>query len=88
MDTGTLNRYTQGRAAQDLRQLVGNQTIDGVTPEQRYESYAGLLGNTGSYGGGLSRSQLFALKRQQDSQRKARAREAGSSTGTIADYLR
>jgi hypothetical protein len=87
MDTGTLNRYTQGRAAQDLRQLVGNQTIDGVTPEQRYESYAGLLGNTGSYGGGLSRSQLFALKRQQDSQRKA-APEAGSTTGTIADYLR
>jgi hypothetical protein len=86
MDTGTLNRYTQGRAAQDLRQLVGNQTIDGVTPEQRYESYAGLLGNTGSYGGGLSRSQLFALKRQQDSQRKA-APEAGSTTGTIADYL-
>jgi hypothetical protein len=86
MDTGTLNRYTQGRAAQDLRQLVGNQTIDGITPEQRYESYAGLLGNTGSYGGGLSRSQLFALKRQQDSQRRA-APEAGSTTGTIADYL-
>jgi hypothetical protein len=86
MDTGTLNRYTQGRAAQDLRQLVGNQTIDGITPEQRYESYAGLLGNTGSYGGGLSRSQLFALKRQQDSQ-QARARQE-ESTGTIADYLR
>jgi hypothetical protein len=86
MNTGTLNRYTQGRAAQDLRQLVGNQTIDGVTPEQRYESYAGLLGNTGSYGGGLSRSQLFALKRQQDSQ-QARARQE-DSTGTIADYLR
>jgi hypothetical protein len=34
----------------------------------------------------LSRSQLFALKRQQDSQRKA-APEAGSTTGTIADYL-
>jgi hypothetical protein len=86
MNTNTLNRYTQGRAAQDLRQLVGNQTIDGVTPEQRYESYAGLLGNTGSYGGGLSRSQLFALKRQQDSQ-QARARQE-DSTGTIADYLR
>jgi hypothetical protein len=86
MDTGTLNRYTQGRAAQDLRQLVGNQTIDGITPEQRYESYAGFLGNTGSYGGGLSRSQLYALARQQDSQRKA-APEAGSTTGTIADYL-
>jgi hypothetical protein len=86
MDTGTLNRYTQGRAAQDLRQLVGNQTIDGITPEQRYESYAGLLGNTGSYGGGLSRSQLFALKRQQDSQ-QARAPQE-DSTGTISDYLR
>jgi hypothetical protein len=85
MDTGTLNRYTQGRAAQDLRQLVGNQTIDGVTPEQRYQSYAGLLGNTGSYGGGLSRSQLFALKRQQDSQ-QARAKQE-ENTGTIAEYL-
>jgi hypothetical protein len=85
MNTNTLNRYTQGRAAQDLRQLVGNQTIDGVTPEQRYQSYAGLLGNTGSYGGGLSRSQLFALKRQQDSQ-QARAKQE-ENTGTIADYL-
>jgi hypothetical protein len=85
MNTGTLNRYTQGRAAQDLRQLVGNQTIDGVTPEQRYQSYAGLLGNTGSYGGGLSRSQLYALKRQQDSQ-QARAKQE-ENTGTIAEYL-
>jgi hypothetical protein len=85
MNTNTLNRYTQGRAAQDLRQLVGNQTIDGVTPEQRYQSYAGLLGNTGSYGGGLSRSQLYALKRQQDSQ-QARAKQE-ENTGTIADYL-
>jgi hypothetical protein len=85
MNTNTLNRYTQGRAAQDLRQLVGNQTIDGVTPEQRYQSYAGLLGNTGSYGGGLSRSQLFALKRQQDSQ-QARAKQE-ENTGTIAEYL-
>jgi hypothetical protein len=85
MNTNTLNRYTQGRAAQDLRQLVGNQTIDGVTPEQRYQSYAGLLGNTGSYGGGLSRSQLYALKRQQDSQ-QARAKQE-ENTGTIAEYL-
>ena len=69
MDTGTLKRYTQGRAAQDLRQLVGNQTIDGVTPQQRYESFEGLLGNTGSYGGGLSRSQLFGLMQQQADQR-------------------
>lgn len=69
MSTGTLGRYTQGRAAQDLRQLVGNQTIDGVTPQQRYESFEGLLGNTGSYGGGLSRSQLFALMQQQADQR-------------------
>jgi hypothetical protein len=85
MNTNTLNRYTQGRAAQDLRQLVGNQTIDGVTPEQRYQSYAGLLGNTGSYGGGLSRSQLYALTRQQDSQ-QARAKQE-ENTGTIAEYL-
>ena len=80
MDTGTLNRYTQGRSAQDLRQLTG----------ANYDQYSGLLNRTGSYGGGLSRSQLYALMRQQDSQRQA-APEAGAgdaTTGTISDYLR
>ena len=80
MDTNTLNRYTQGRSAQDLRQLTGGD-------QERYDRYSGLLNNTGSYGGGLSRSQLYALTRQQDSQQKA-APEAGSTTGTISDYLR
>lgn len=79
MDTGTLNRYTQGRAAQDLRQLTGDN----------YDQYSSLLNRTGSYGGGLSRSQLFALTRQQDSQRRAAERENAAPTrGTIADYLR
>jgi hypothetical protein len=81
MDTGTLNRYTQGRAAQDLRQLSG----------ANYDQYSGLLNRTGSYGGGLSRSQLYALMRQQDSQKTPAGQEGGTTaptTGTIADYLR
>ncbi|MDC1426879.1 hypothetical protein N8339_07895, partial [Gammaproteobacteria bacterium] len=79
MDTNTLNRYTQGRSAQDLRQLTG----------ANYDNYANLLNRTGSYGGGLSRSQLYALTRQQDSQRRAAEREESTgTTGTIADYLR
>ncbi len=61
MSTGTLGRYTQGRAAQDLRQLVGGN-------EEAYQAFAPLLSQTGSYGGGLSRSQLFALMQQQASQ--------------------
>jgi len=61
MDTGTLGRYTQGRAAQDLRQLVGGN-------EEAYQAFAPLLSQTGSYGGGLSRSQLFALMQQQANQ--------------------
>jgi len=79
MDTGTLNRYTRGRSAQDLRQLVGGD-------QARYDQYSGLLNNRGSYGGGLSRSQLYALTRQQDSQRRATG--VSASTGTISDYLR
>jgi len=61
MSTGTLGRYTQGRAAQDLRQLVGGN-------EEAYQAFAPLLSQTGSYGGGLSRSQLFALMQQQANQ--------------------
>ena len=61
MDTGTLNRFTQGRAAQDLRQLTGGN-------EEAYQAFAPLLSQTGSYGGGLSRSQLFALMQQQANQ--------------------
>lgn len=78
MDTGTLNRYTQGRSAQDLRQLTG----------ANYDQYSGLLNRTGSYGGGLSRSQLYALMRQQDSQRQAAPEAGDATTGTISDYLR
>jgi len=61
MSTDTLNRYTRGRAAQDLRQLVGGN-------EEAYRAFEPLLSQTGSYGGGLSRSQLFALMQQQASQ--------------------
>lgn len=61
MSTDTLRRYTQGRAAQDLRQLVGGN-------EEAYRAFEPLLSQTGSYGGGLSRSQLYALMRQQASQ--------------------
>ena len=81
MDTNTLNRYTQGRSAQDLRQLTG----------ANYDQYSGLLNRTGSYGGGLSRSQLYALTRQQDSQRPREEQGAGQGattrTGTIQDYI-
>jgi len=62
MSTGTLGRYTQGRAAQDLRQLVGGN-------EEAYRAFEPLLSQTGSYGGGLSRSQLFGLMQQQADQR-------------------
>lgn len=58
LSTDTLGRYTQGRAAQDLRQLVGGN-------EEAYQAFSPLLSQTGSYGGGLSRSQLYALMRQQ-----------------------
>ena len=76
MDTGTLNRYTQGRAAQDLRQLSG----------ANYDRYADLLNRTGSYGGGLSRSQLFALMRQQDSMRREAEREEGTADTEQVPY--
>jgi len=62
MSTDTLNRYTRGRAAQDLRQLVGGN-------EEAYRAFEPLLSQIGSYGGGLSRSQLFALMQQQASQK-------------------
>ena len=61
MSTDTLRRYTQGRAAQDLRQLVGGN-------EEAYRAFEPLLSQTGSYGGGLSRSQLFGLMQQQANQ--------------------
>ena len=77
MDTGTLNRYTQGRAAQDLRQLTG----------ANYDKYADLLNRTGSYGGGLSRSQLYALTRQQDSQSRADEGEEAADTEAVTYSL-
>ncbi len=76
MDTGTLNRYTQGRAAQDLRQLSGGN----------YDNYVDLLNRTGSYGGGLSRSQLYALMRQQDSMRREAEREEGAADTEEVPY--
>ena len=61
LSTEDLRRYNQGRAAQDLRQLVGGN-------EEAYRAFEPLLSQTGSYGGGLSRSQLFALMQQQANQ--------------------
>ena len=100
MSTDQLNRYTRGRAAQDLRQLLGPDTaipmgVDGGY-QTKYQQYAPLLDRTGSYGGGLSRSQLYALMRQEQAREARAAADAGAGaftpgqatrTGTIADYI-
>jgi hypothetical protein len=86
MPTSQLNRYTRGRAAQDLRQLTGGR-------EEDYMRYKPLLDRTGSYGGGLSRSQLYALMRQEQAREARAAADAGagaftpSQSGTIQDYI-
>ncbi len=89
MPTSQLGRYTRGRAAQDLRQLTGGR-------EEDYMRYRPLLERTGSYGGGLSRSQLYALMRQEQAREARAAADAGAGaftpgqatrTGTIADYI-
>ena len=89
MSTDQLGRYTRGRAAQDLRQLTGGR-------EEAYRQYEPLLERTGSYGGGLSRSQLYALMRQEQAREARAAADAGAGafmpgqaprTGTIADYI-
>ena len=58
--------------------------------------YRPLLERTGSYGGGLSRSQLYALMRQEQAREARAAADAGAGaftpgqaprTGTIADYI-
>ena len=74
MGSTQLGKYTQGRAAQDLRQLTGGNQVN-------FDRYKGQLGNTGSYGGGMSRSQLFARMRQQDGQE----RQAAAATQAAAD---
>ena len=81
MGNAQLGRYTQGRAAQDLRQLTGGNQVD-------FNKYKGLLGkgSAGSYGGGLSRSQLYALMQQQQGQEAATA-AAAIPSGDIAAYL-
>ena len=86
MSTDQLNRYTRGRAAQDLRQLLG--------PDQAstYNQLRPILDRTGSYGGGLSRSQLFNLARQQYAQDQAMQPTLGGAqgarrTGSIQDYI-
>ena len=86
MPTSQLGRYTRGRAAQDLRQLTGGR-------EEDYMRYKPLLDRTGSYGGGLSRSQLYALMRQEQAREARAAADAGagaftpSQSGTIQDYI-
>ena len=79
MGSAQRDRYTQGRAAQDLRQLTGGKQAD-------FDRYKGLLNNRGSYGGGLSRSQLFALTRQQDSLDRRKAQESAPG-GDIMAYI-
>ena len=73
MDKAQLDRYTQGRAAQNLRQLTGGDQVS-------FDRYKGQLGNTGSYGGGLSRSQIFGLMRQQDATERKTAADAAAVT--------
>ena len=103
MSTDKLGRYTRGRAAQDLQQLLGpNRAIQfpdasgQMQDTTLYDRYKPLLERTGSYGGGLSRSQLYALMRQEQAREAREARAAAdagagaftpSQSGTIADYI-
>ena len=103
MSTNQLNRFNRGRAAQDLRQILGpNQTMffpDATGQMQQtttYDRLKPLLDRTGSYGGGLSRSQLFNLVRQQNAQDQATlaamqpklgGAQGARRTGSIQDYI-
>ncbi len=64
MGTNQLGRYQQGRAAQDLATLTSSP-FDANAYNQLQGSY-----------GGLSRSQLFSLMRQQEGQKRAAERAA------------
>ena len=68
MGADLLARYTGGRSAADLRQLT-----TGLGNGRTYYDYTGVLENPGSYGGGLSKSQLYSRMRALDYQRDAAA---------------
>jgi hypothetical protein len=85
MGADLLARYTGGRAAADLRQLT-----TGLGNGRTYSDYTGVLQNPGSYGGGLSKSQLYSRMRGLDYQRDNAAaadRQASGARGGISAYL-
>jgi hypothetical protein len=85
MGADLLARYTGGRAAADLRQLT-----TGLGNGRTYSDYTGVLQNPGSYGGGLSKSQLYSRMRGLDYQRDNAAaadRQASGASGGISAYL-
>jgi hypothetical protein len=85
MGADLLARYTGGRSAADLRQLT-----TGLGNGRTYSDYTGVLQNPGSYGGGLSKSQLYSRMRGLDYQLdKAAAadRQASGASGGISAYL-
>jgi hypothetical protein len=86
MGADLLARYTGGRAAADLRQLT-----TGLGNGRTYSDYTGVLQNPGSYGGGLSKSQLYSRMRgldyQRDNAAAAADRQASGARGGISAYL-
>jgi hypothetical protein len=89
MGTDQVNRLNQGRAAADLRQLSFQPGLSAAENEARFNSYAGLLDNPGSYSGGLSRSQIYARQQAEDFRRGALppvVDDIGQS-GTVQEYL-
>ena len=89
MGTDQVNRLNQGRAAADLRQLSFQPGLSAQEQEDRYNSYAGLLDNPGSYSGGLSRSQIYARQQAEDFRRAGLppvVDDIGQS-GTVQEYL-
>jgi hypothetical protein len=85
MGADLLARYTGGRSAADLRQLT-----TGLGNGRTYSDYTGVLQNPGSYGGGLSKSQLYSRMRGLDYQRDNAAaadRQASGARGGISAYL-
>ena len=89
LSTDQVNRLNQGRAAADLRQLSFQPGQTAAQNEARYNSYAGLLDNPGSYSGGLSRSQIYARQQAEDYRRAGLppvVDDIGQS-GTVQDYL-
>jgi len=93
LSTDQVNRLNQGRAAADLRQLSFQPGQTAAQNEARYNSYAGLLDNPGSYSGGLSRSQIYARQQAEDYRRAGLPPvvdpvvDTIGQSGTVQDYL-